>query len=96
MRIHAHLNSAGPSEQVQPREAPVLSRSPCRSHPRSLANPYFLSYFNLGIDFLVDPIRHHVLKVILHSNIPGEVLFGRYSRCPWTLAGHSIGTKVRP
>lgn len=48
-------------------------------------NPYFMSYFNLGVDFLIDPITHVVLKVVLHSNIPGEVLFARYSRCPWSL-----------
>lgn len=46
-------------------------------------NPYFMSYFNIGVDFLIDPITHVVLKVILHSNIPGEILFARYSRCPW-------------
>ena len=44
-----------------------------------------MSYFNLGVDFLIDPITHVVLKVVLHSNIPGEVLFARYSRCPWSL-----------
>ncbi|KAA1099343.1 hypothetical protein PGT21_003165 [Puccinia graminis f. sp. tritici] len=48
-------------------------------------NPYFMSYFNIGLDFLIDPITNVVLKAILHSNIPGEVLFARYSRCPWSL-----------
>jgi hypothetical protein len=44
-----------------------------------------MSYFNIGLDFLIDPITNVVLKAILHSNIPGEVLFARYSRCPWSL-----------
>ncbi|PLW40622.1 hypothetical protein PCANC_13027 [Puccinia coronata f. sp. avenae] len=48
-------------------------------------NPYFMSYFNLGVDFLIDPITNVVVKIVLHSNIPGEVLFARYSRCPWSL-----------
>ncbi|MBW0487961.1 hypothetical protein O181_027676 [Austropuccinia psidii MF-1] len=48
-------------------------------------NPYFMSYFNLGVDFLIDPLSNRVLKVIMHSNIPGEVLFARYSRCPWEI-----------
>lgn len=49
-------------------------------------NPYFMSYYNLGLDFLIDPIANVVIKIILHSNIPGEVLFARYSRCPWSIA----------
>ncbi|OAV99225.1 hypothetical protein, variant [Puccinia triticina 1-1 BBBD Race 1] len=53
-------------------------------HPED-PNPYFMSYFNIGVDFLIDPITNLVLKVVLHSNIPGEVLFARYSRCPWSL-----------
>ncbi|EGG09185.1 uncharacterized protein MELLADRAFT_115857 [Melampsora larici-populina 98AG31] len=48
-------------------------------------NPYFMSYYNLGLDFLIDPISNVVIKIILHSNIPGEVLFARYSRCPWSI-----------
>jgi hypothetical protein len=44
-----------------------------------------MSYFNLGVDFLIDPITNVVVKIVLHSNIPGEVLFARYSRCPWSL-----------
>ncbi|KAG0150035.1 hypothetical protein CROQUDRAFT_713693 [Cronartium quercuum f. sp. fusiforme G11] len=48
-------------------------------------NPYFMSYFNFGVDFLIDPILNVVIKVVLHSNIPGEVLFARYSRCPWSI-----------
>ncbi|KDE06463.1 hypothetical protein MVLG_03247 [Microbotryum lychnidis-dioicae p1A1 Lamole] len=52
-------------------------------------NPYFLSYPSLGITFLVHGSKHHLLKVILHSNLPGEVNFGRTHRCRWALVDSS-------
>ncbi|KAH9449001.1 hypothetical protein Pst134EB_019841 [Puccinia striiformis f. sp. tritici] len=70
-----------------------------RSNGRSVGqpedpNPYFMSYFNIGVDFLIDPINNAVLKIILHSNIPGEVLFARYSRCPWSLVSTDEASDV--
>ncbi|CAH7675617.1 hypothetical protein BY996DRAFT_7066737 [Phakopsora pachyrhizi] len=63
-----------------------LKRSSCRqSGSLEEPNPYFMSYFNLGVDFLIEPISNTVQKVILHSNNPGEVLFSRYSRCQWSI-----------
>ncbi|KNE90268.1 hypothetical protein PSTG_16309 [Puccinia striiformis f. sp. tritici PST-78] len=53
-----------------------------------------MSYFNIGVDFLIDPITNAVLKIILHSNIPGEVLFARYSRCPWSLVSTDEASDV--
>ncbi|SCV73735.1 BQ2448_6165 [Microbotryum intermedium] len=69
----------------------------------SPANPYFLSYPSLGITLLVHGSRHYLLKVILHSNLPGEVNFGRTHRCRWALvdpSGARVGceqafTKIR-
>lgn len=46
---------------------------------------YFLNFFDLGIDFLMDGSRNVLRKVILHSNTPGETQFGRYERCPWQI-----------
>ncbi|POW06341.1 hypothetical protein PSTT_09024, partial [Puccinia striiformis] len=43
---------------------------------------------------LIDPITNAVLKIILHSNIPGEVLFARYSRCPWSLVSTDEASDV--
>ncbi|KAH9808988.1 hypothetical protein DFH28DRAFT_1099013 [Melampsora americana] len=57
-------------------------------------NPYFMSYYNLGLDFLIDPITNVVIKIILHSNIPGEVLFARYSRCPWEIRKNSTSQPI--
>ncbi|KAH9820668.1 hypothetical protein DFH28DRAFT_952886 [Melampsora americana] len=37
------------------------------------------------LDFLIDPITNLVIKHILHSNIPGEAIFARYSGCPWEI-----------
>ena len=36
-------------------------------------NDYYLNYFGLGIDVLVDGRTHTVSKVVLHSNFPGYV-----------------------
>lgn len=50
---------------------------------------YFASHFDLGMDFLLDGSTHRLLKVVVHSNLPGEALFGRYARCSWTLTAAS-------
>ncbi|KAJ6628722.1 hypothetical protein B0H10DRAFT_1988979 [Mycena sp. CBHHK59/15] len=47
---------------------------------------YFYNYFQHGLDFLLSP-SHIVLKIILHSNIPGSPLFQRYKRCNWEIQG---------
>lgn len=48
-------------------------------------NAYFFNYFSLGLDFLFHPESNKLIKILLHSNTPGEVLFGRYNRCRWRL-----------
>lgn len=48
-------------------------------------NAYFFNYFSLGLDFLFHPETNKVIKVLLHSNSPGEVIFGRYNKCRWRL-----------
>lgn len=57
-------------------------------------NAYFFNYFSLGLDFMLDPTSHAVVKIIMHSNTPGEVLFGRYAKCRWTLAQADSEGKV--
>lgn len=58
------------------------------------ANPYFLAYPHLGLTFLLDPTSHTLLKTILHSNTPGEVSFGRSSRCSFLFTSHDGNTTV--
>ncbi|GAA5959588.1 hypothetical protein JCM8115_003762 [Rhodotorula mucilaginosa] len=48
-------------------------------------NPYFLSYPHLGLTLLISPSSHLLEKVILHSNTPGQVQFGRTARALWTI-----------
>lgn len=50
-----------------------------------MPNAYFFNYFSLGLDFMLDPTSHRIIKIILHSNTPGEVLFGRYAKCRWRI-----------
>ncbi|KAI8089869.1 uncharacterized protein BX664DRAFT_334119 [Halteromyces radiatus] len=49
------------------------------------ATDYFLNYFHLGMDILVDGTEHVCKKIILHGNIPGHYDFQRYKRCPFKL-----------
>jgi hypothetical protein len=54
--------------------------------PKSLlANPYFIFYPHLALTLLIHPTNHTVLKIILHSNLPGEVNFGRTGKSPWLI-----------
>jgi len=46
---------------------------------------YFYNYFQHGMDILLSGTTHLVKKIILHSNIPGSLLFQRYKRCPWEI-----------
>ncbi|GAA5977726.1 hypothetical protein JCM10908_005071 [Rhodotorula pacifica] len=62
------------------------------THASLEPNPYFLSYPHLGLTLLVSvpatssSSQPHVLeKVILHSNTPGLVQFGRTARALWSL-----------
>ncbi|KWU41801.1 hypothetical protein RHOSPDRAFT_36627, partial [Rhodotorula sp. JG-1b] len=52
-------------------------------------NPYFLSYPHLGLTLLISTSSssssHLLEKVILHSNTPGQVQFGRTARALWTI-----------
>lgn len=45
----------------------------------SLVQPtdYFLNYFHLGIDILIDGALHICKKIILHGNVPGHYDFQR-------------------
>lgn len=48
-------------------------------------NDYYLNYFGLGIDVLVDGRTHTVSKVVLHSNFPGHPEFNQYAKCNFTV-----------
>ncbi|ORX45512.1 UPF0183-domain-containing protein [Hesseltinella vesiculosa] len=52
---------------------------------RDEATDYFLNYFHLGLDFLIDGSRHVCVKIVLHGNIPGHFDFQRYKRCPYQI-----------
>ncbi|KAJ7638910.1 hypothetical protein FB45DRAFT_976940 [Roridomyces roridus] len=55
------------------------------SNPDDNVEPsYFYNYFQHGLDFLLSP-THVVIKIVLHSNIPGSPLFQRYKRCNWEI-----------
>ena len=36
---------------------------------------------------MLDPTRHILLKLILHSNLPGQDGFGKTARCRWAIIG---------
>lgn len=62
------------------------------------ANPYFLSYPHLGLTLLLSSspsssTPHCLVKVILHSNLPGEVQFGRTARARCVLLGANAGAE---
>ena len=61
------------------------ARTPDSLNASSGPNPYFYNYFSLGLDFLLQPETHKVLKIVLHANTPGEIEFGRYRKCRWRL-----------
>ncbi|KAL1931629.1 hypothetical protein VTP01DRAFT_9772 [Rhizomucor pusillus] len=46
---------------------------------------YFLNYYHLGIDILIDGSKHTCKKIVLHANIPGHYDFQRYKRCPYQI-----------
>ena len=81
MSIHSTTTSVDPSlSRSSPRTLFPSSPHSCFYHT---ANPYFISHPHLGLTFLLHPTTHTLLKLILHSNLPGEVNFGRSSRCPF-------------
>ncbi|GAA5906625.1 uncharacterized protein JCM6883_004536 [Sporobolomyces salmoneus] len=57
--------------------------------PSFTLNPYFLSYPHLALTLLLQPrsgSTSQVLeKIILHSNLPGQINFGRTSRANWRI-----------
>lgn len=42
-------------------------------------------YPHIALTLLLHSINHTLLKIILHSNLPGEVGFGRTSKAPWVI-----------
>ena len=88
---HANI-LAGPSLHplhlaLRPFPLPYVFSPLSPSLTPTAANPYFLSHPHLGLTFLLHPTSHTLLKIILHSNLPGEVNFGSSARCAWELVG---------
>jgi len=46
---------------------------------------YFLNYFKLGMDILIDGAAHMLKKIILHTNMPATRNFNRYNRCNYQI-----------
>ncbi|EGO01868.1 hypothetical protein SERLA73DRAFT_177420 [Serpula lacrymans var. lacrymans S7.3] len=78
----------GPPPRVHYKEDDRMTiHSPNQSRNADRSSHYFYNYFQHGIDFLISGETHIVLKIILHTNVPGSPLFQRYKRCPWELEG---------
>lgn len=65
--------------------APLPRRTSQQSHENQSDEDqsYFMNYFHFGVDFLLSGTTQLVQKIVLHSQTPGEVLFGRYEHCRW-------------
>ena len=51
----------------------------------SLEDDYFLCYYSLGLEFMIDKYSEKIKKIIIHNNNPLSSLFGIYSRCNFIL-----------
>ncbi|KAF7731986.1 hypothetical protein EC973_007091 [Apophysomyces ossiformis] len=71
----------GESSYLQNSEDVYDWLDPTTVHPTD----YFLNYFHLGLDILIDGALHVCKKIILHGNIPGHYDFQRYKRCPFQI-----------
>ncbi|KAJ9101901.1 hypothetical protein QFC21_003241 [Naganishia friedmannii] len=55
-------------------------------HERKTSRGCWWNYFHLGLDFLVEELGvGKVMKIMVHSNIPGTAQFQTHARCPWTI-----------
>ncbi|CAK5275623.1 unnamed protein product [Mycena citricolor] len=93
IRIRLHESTAqdlmldlGPPNKVHAKEDERMTIH-ATAHPRTGSEScYFYNYFQHGLDFLLSS-THVVIKIIIHSNIPGSPLFQRYKRCNWEIEG---------
>ncbi|PAV67529.1 hypothetical protein WR25_06688 [Diploscapter pachys] len=46
---------------------------------------FFFNYLSMGIDVLFDFVTKQVIKIVLHTNLPGHYDFGIYNRCELSL-----------
>ena len=51
---------------------------------------YFYNYFRHGFDVLLDGHSHHVIKIVLHANVPCAYDFDRWKRIQWQIQLQSI------
>ena len=54
------------------------------------SNHRFLNYFNLGLDFVLNS-NSELVRIILHTNMPGRYDFGAYNRCFFCLRENVLG-----
>ena len=57
---------------------------------RAPRHDYFLNYFSLGVDVLMDGTTHTVSKIVLHSNFPGCVFASSVHTSNTTTAEHAL------
>lgn len=56
---------------------------------------YFLNYYDLGVDFLIDCDSKEVIRIILHTNLPAQPNFLVYKNCKFCFKSlNSCSTEV--
>jgi hypothetical protein len=86
MDLQAVFSVLGPPDQTSHKVENKFHDHPFGSNGFGLSdvplkNDYFLNYFKLGFDILIDGHDHAVRKLILYTNYPTHRLFGIYARC---------------
>ncbi|KAI8340945.1 hypothetical protein BC941DRAFT_488844 [Chlamydoabsidia padenii] len=91
MKIHSVADDGGLSSKTGKGDTPLgMTKVGGGDDERDIssinnATDYFLNYFHLGLDILIDGTDHVCKKIILHGNVPGHYDFQRYKRCPFKL-----------
>jgi hypothetical protein len=70
-----------------------LIEDPAASAACFRTRDYFLNYFGLGLDLLVDGNTSRIRKIVVHTNVPGHPEFGHYNKCNFELVFRGSGNK---
>ncbi|KAG2198592.1 hypothetical protein INT47_001039 [Mucor saturninus] len=89
MKIHS-VNDHGnllykPPHPIESKTADITADDKDKDPLLVQPTDYFLNYFHLGIDLLIDGGLHICKKIVLHGNVPGHFDFQRYKRCPYQM-----------
>ena len=83
------LVDLGPPDALHPRlDRKMRIHAPPAHDPPGDAAPVadvFYNYWRWGMDLLVDGRTGHLVKAVLHNNVPGGREFGQYRKCDWRL-----------